>query len=225
MEVSQQLVQIKERIKEACTRVCRDFSEVKIVAVTKYVTNERTREAVVAGVIHIGENRIEGLKEKRAFLSDSDVKWHFIGSLQRRKVKDVLQAGVDYIHSLDRLSLAEEIQKRSTSVVNCFIQINISGEASKHGLKVEEVGSFVKQLEGFDRIRIVGCMTMAPFEASQSEIRAVFRKLKQIQEEIQALNLPYAPCNECSMGMSNDYEIAIEEGATFIRLGTILVGS
>lgn len=224
MEVSQQLAQIKERIQKACMRVGRDASEVKIVAVTKYVTNARAKEAVEAGLTHIGENRIEGLKEKQAFLPDANVSWHFIGSLQSRKVKDVLQAGVDYIHSLDRISLAEEIQKRSTSVVKCLIQVNISEEESKHGLKVEALNGFVKQLAAFDRICVVGLMTMAPLEATPSEIRAIFCKLKQLQTEIQALNLSYAPCYECSMGMSNDFEIAIEEGATFIRLGTVLVG-
>lgn len=226
MEVVRQLKAVQNRIDAACKRVNRSPEEVKIVAVTKYVSNERTKEAVDAGILHIGENRVEGLCAKQGFLSDckENITWHFIGSLQSRKVKDVLQAGADYIHSLDRQSLAEEIQKRSMSVVNCFVQVNVSGEESKHGLTVEEAIPFIQGLEGFPNIRVVGLMTMAPLDANEQEIREVFRSLKSLQVKIEAMNLPYAPCHECSMGMSNDFEIAIEEGATFIRLGTILVG-
>lgn len=227
MEVIQQLEAVQNKIDAACKRVNRNPAEIKIVAVTKYVSNERTAEAVGAGILHIGENRVEGLKAKQAFLSkcEKDITWHFIGSLQSRKVKDVLCANVDYIHSLDRLSLAEEIQKRSTSTVHCFVQVNVSEEQSKHGLKVEEVIPFIQALESFPHIHVVGLMTMAPLDASEQEIRKVFRHLKNLQMRIEEMNLPYAPCHECSMGMSNDFEIAIEEGATFIRLGTILVGS
>lgn len=226
MRVIQQLESIQDKIQAVCERTKRDLSEIQIVAVTKYVSNERTKEAIDAGILHIGENRIEGLNEKKAFLTkyEGNITWHFIGTLQSRKVKDVLQANVDYIHSLDRLSLAEEIQKRSSGPVNCFVQVNVSEEQSKHGLKIDEVIPFIKQIEVFDHICVVGLMTMAPLDANEAEIRQVFRKLKKLQLEIEDMGLVYAPCHECSMGMSNDFEIAIEEGATVIRLGTILVG-
>ena len=224
MKVAQQLAKVKEKIQAACTRVGRNPEEVKIVAVTKYASNERTKEAIEAGLLHIGENRLEGLKEKQAFLTDFNIQWHFIGSLQSRKVKEVLHSGVHYIHSLDRLSLAEEIQKRSISVVRCFVQVNVSKEESKHGLAVWELNPFIQALEQFPNICVVGLMTMAPLKATKEELRLYFRQLKKLQLEIEAMQLSYAPCDECSMGMSNDFEIAVEEGATFIRLGTVLVG-
>jgi len=128
------------------------------------------------------------------------------------------------LHSLDRMSLAEEIEKRAVNPVKCFVQVNVSGEESKHGLSKEEVIPFIQSLEKFSKIQVVGLMTMAPNTDDKEVIRKVFRGLKELQQEIANLNLPYAPCQELSMGMSNDYEIAIEEGATFIRIGTALVG-
>jgi PLP dependent protein len=177
----------------------------------------------LAGVEHIGENRIEGLLEKKEYLADKNVKWHFIGTLQSRKVKDIINH-VDYIHSLDRLSLAKEIQKRADKTISCFVQVNVAEEDSKHGLAVKEVISFVDKLKDYDKIKVVGLMTMAPFTEDESIVRNVFSTLKQLQIDIQNKDLPHAPCEELSMGMSNDYVIAVEEGATFVRIGTDLVG-
>ncbi|MGM9928939.1 MAG: YggS family pyridoxal phosphate-dependent enzyme [Bacillus sp. (in: firmicutes)] len=222
MKVIENLAAIEEKIQQACEKSNREKQQIKLIAVTKYVSNERTQEAVDAGVHHIGENRIEGLMEKQQFL-DKQPKWHFIGSLQTRKVKDVIEH-VDYIHSLDRLSLAKEIQKRASKSINCFVQVNASGEASKHGLAPHEVCSFIQEIQDYDRIKVVGLMTMAPFTEDETILRKCFRTLKELQQEVQDLQLENAPCTELSMGMSNDYEIAIEEGATFIRIGTALVG-
>ena len=125
---------------------------------------------------------------------------------------------------MDRLSLAKEIDKRANEPISCFVQVNTSGEETKHGLVPEAVEDFVKRLEEFPKIKVVGLMTMAPFTTDELIIRDCFRRLKQLQLEIQNLDLPYASCTELSMGMSNDFPIAIEEGATFIRIGAALVG-
>lgn len=213
---------ITEKIVKACEKVGRDPEEVTIIAVTKYVTIERAQEALKAGIIHLGENRDQELLKKYEVLGNQPI-WHFIGTLQTRKVKKIIDK-VDYIHSLDRLSLAEEIHKRANRKIPCFVQVNVSGEESKHGLPPEEVLPFIQQLAMYSNIEIVGLMTMAPYIKDEQILRNCFRSLKQLQDEIQNLKLPYAPCTELSMGMSNDYEIAVEEGATFVRIGTSLVG-
>ncbi|WP_269920337.1 YggS family pyridoxal phosphate-dependent enzyme [Caldifermentibacillus hisashii] len=213
---------ITEKIAKACEKVGRDPEEVTIIAVTKYVTIERAQEALKAGIIHLGENRDQEFLKKYEVLGNQPI-WHFIGTLQTRKVKKIIDK-VDYIHSLDRLSLAEEIHKRANRKIPCFVQVNVSGEESKHGLPPEEVLPFIQQLAMYSNIEIVGLMTMAPYIKDEQILRNCFRSLKQLQDEIQNLKLPYAPCTELSMGMSNDYEIAVEEGATFVRIGTSLVG-
>ncbi len=212
---------ILENIDEAKKRANATQS-VKIVAVTKAVDVARTKEALEAGLVHIGENRPEGLHTKQELIK-SGAQWHYIGTLQTRKVKHVIN-DIDYLHSLDRLSLAEEIEKRAEKPVKCFVQANVSGEESKHGLARDEVVPFIKQLASYKKIEVVGLMTMAPDVEDEDVIRGVFRELKKLQQEVVALQLAYAPCLELSMGMSNDYEIAIEEGATFVRIGTALVG-
>ncbi|MFC0237694.1 YggS family pyridoxal phosphate-dependent enzyme [Fictibacillus phosphorivorans] len=223
MSIKENKEHIFNEIQKACEKKNRSSKGVNLIAVTKYVSNETTKDAVLAGIEHIGENRIEGLLSKKEFLKDLPVKWHFIGTLQTRKVKDVIEH-VDYIHSLDRLSLASEIQKRADRTVSCFVQVNVAEEDSKHGLPVKDVVAFVDKLKDYDRIQVVGLMTMAPFTEDETLIRNVFSTLKQLQLEIQNLELVHAPCTELSMGMSNDFSIAVEEGATFIRIGTSLVG-
>ncbi len=193
-----------------------------VIAVTKYVTIERAKEAYQAGIRHFGENRLEGFKEKKEALP-KDAVLHFIGSLQSRKVKDVIN-DVDYFHALDRMSLAKEINKRAEHTISCFLQVNVSGESSKHGISLDEVNAFIEEIKQFENIKIVGLMTMAPYTDDNAYIQSLFRKLRTKRDEIKKLNLEYAPCEELSMGMSNDYPIAIEEGATFVRIGTKLVG-
>ncbi|WHY74347.1 YggS family pyridoxal phosphate-dependent enzyme [Fictibacillus enclensis] len=222
MNIQQNLSVIQNNISEACKKKNRNPQDVKIIAVTKYVSTETAQEAVSSGVEHIGENRQEGLLEKHNALG-RDATWHFIGSLQSRKVKEILPY-VDYIHSLDRLSLAKEIEKRADRTINCFIQVNVSKEESKHGLPAEDIVSFVDKIKEYPHIRIVGLMTMAPHTGDEEILRSVFSTLKQLQQDIQSKQYEHAPCTELSMGMSNDYEIAVQEGATFVRIGTSLVG-
>ncbi|OOE12011.1 YggS family pyridoxal phosphate-dependent enzyme [Fictibacillus arsenicus] len=223
MNILENKEKILDKIQAACMKKNRSSKGVNLVAVTKYVSNETTKNAALAGVEHIGENRIEGLIEKKEYLADMNVKWHFIGTLQSRKVKDIINH-VDFIHSLDRLSLAKEIQKRADKTISCFVQVNVAEEDSKHGLAVKEVISFVDKLKDYDKIKVVGLMTMAPFTEDESVVRNVFSTLKQLQIDIQNKDFSHAPCEELSMGMSNDYVIAVEEGATFVRIGTDLVG-
>jgi pyridoxal phosphate enzyme (YggS family) len=151
----------------------------------------------------------------------SNISWHFIGNLQRRKVKSVINE-IDFFHALDGLKLANEIQKRAEKTIRCFIEVNVSGEASKHGISPEEVEQFIDSIATYDRIQVVGLMTMAPFDSTVEEQHQFFKTLKKLQENIEAKNLPYAPCTETSMGMSNDFSVAIQEGATFVRVGTAL---
>lgn len=222
MKVEENLKSIQEKIDEACKRSGRNPGEVTIIAVTKYVSTERAKEAVSAGIANLGENRDEGMLAKHEEIGHA-AKWHFIGSLQTRKVKNIIGIA-DYIHSLDRLSLAKEIDKRAEETVQCLIQVNASGEESKQGLSPEEVIPFVKDLEAYPYISAAGLMTMAPFTDDEEVLRHCFRTLKTLQKNIQDLNLAHAPCRELSMGMSNDFGIAVEEGATMVRIGTALVG-
>ena len=222
MNVKNNLEKINNDIKNICQKSGRNFEDITLIAVTKYVGDERVKEAQEAGVHDFAENRaVNYIERKEKFL---EATWHLIGSLQTRKVRDVINK-VDYFHALDRESLAVEIEKRAEHVINCFVQVNTSGEESKHGLTPEEVLEFIKGLEEYPKIRVVGLMTMAPFLEDEATLRSCFRKLRELRDEIKGLCLEYAPCKFLSMGMSNDYEIAIEEGATHIRIGTALVGN
>ncbi|MFC4712526.1 YggS family pyridoxal phosphate-dependent enzyme [Planococcus dechangensis] len=214
---------IKSKFEEMTNKLNKVRSGIEIVAVTKQVGTVTTQEAVDAGIRHIGENRPEGLKHKRSEVK-GDVAWHYIGALQSRKVKEVIDS-IDYLHSLDRMSLAKEIQKRASKRVKCFVQVNVSGEDSKSGFAPEQVRPFVESLKDFDKIEIVGLMTMAPNTDDENVLRATFKGLKTLQRQIAEKQWQHAPCTELSMGMSNDYLIAADEGATFVRVGTALVGS
>ncbi|WP_210363745.1 YggS family pyridoxal phosphate-dependent enzyme [Bacillus sp. REN3] len=223
MKVSGNLENIRKHIEEACRKVDRRPDDIRIIAVTKYVSAERAQEAIEAGIPDLGENRDEGLLAKAGQLKDKPV-WHFIGTLQSRKVKNIIDH-VTYIHSLDRLSLAKEINKRAATKVACLVQVNASGEESKHGLKPEAVPDFIEQLKEYPNIMVAGLMTMAPNTENEQIVRDCFRTLRKLQDRIKGMGLDYAPCTELSMGMSNDYQIAVEEGSTMVRIGTALVGN
>ncbi|MBB4824008.1 pyridoxal phosphate enzyme (YggS family) [Sporosarcina luteola] len=221
--LKRRIADIDHEIAAACERSGRERSDVTVVAVTKQVSAERAEEVISEGIFHLGENRSEGLLGKQQQIKDP-VTWHFIGNVQSRKVKDFINQ-IDYLHALDRISLAKEIQKRADRTINCFVQVNVSGEESKSGLSSEEVGPFLDEVAAFDKIRVVGLMTMAPFTEDTEFIRYVFRSLRELRDDMAAKQLDHAPCSLLSMGMSNDYSIAIEEGATHVRIGTALVGT
>ncbi|MCL6573451.1 MAG: YggS family pyridoxal phosphate-dependent enzyme, partial [Bacillus sp. (in: Bacteria)] len=194
MSVAAKLEQIKQQINGACLKVNRNPEEVEVIAVTKYVSTQRAHEALEAGISHLGENRDEGLLEKWEVLRDKPI-WHFIGSLQTRKVKNIIDK-VDYIHSLDRITLADEINKRAGKTIKCLVQVNVSGEESKHGLTPEDAIVFIESLSPFENISMEGLMTMAPFTDDEDIIRECFRKLRELRTLVQALNLDFAPCTE-----------------------------
>lgn len=221
MNVRENFETITKEIVETCGKVGRNLEEVNLVAVTKYVGDARVKEAIEAGITDFAENRSQNYVERKNKYSNKT--WHLIGSLQTRKVRDVIN-DVDYFHALDRDSLAKEIEKRAEKEIKCFVQVNVSGEESKHGLTPEQTIDFIKSLEQYSKIKVVGLMTMAPFVEDEEILRNCFRKLRELRDEVKGLDLSYAPCEFLSMGMSNDYKIAIEEGATHIRVGTALVG-
>lgn len=216
------LIENKERIFSQVAQAMETANrtdQVNVIAVTKYVGIDQAKVLVDTGVRHIGENRVDKFLEKYQALNDEGLTWHLIGSLQRRKVKEVINY-VDYFHALDSMKLAQEIQKRASHPIKCFIQVNISGEESKHGFAPEELDALLPEMENLDNLQIVGLMTMAPFEASQDELQAIFAATHQLQKELQKKQLKNMPFTELSMGMSRDYDVAIANGATFVRIGT-----
>ncbi|MEK4798495.1 YggS family pyridoxal phosphate-dependent enzyme [Thermoactinomyces sp. FSL K6-2592] len=217
---------VKQRIEQACQRSCRDPKEVHVLAVTKYLDTEATKNILDLGLEHVGENRVQNALPKWEELKDRGT-WHFIGHLQRRKAKDVV-GKFSYIHSLDRFSLAEEINKRVLQggypPQRCFLQVNVSGEESKYGISPQELEEFAREVANLNTIDITGLMTMAPIADNPEEVRPVFRELKRLQGKLQRLNHPRLQVPHLSMGMSQDFEIAIEEGATWVRLGSVLIG-
>ena len=210
---------VYQAVQKACEDAGRSKDDVNIVAVTKYVSATVAENLVKTGIKHIAENRVDKFLDKYQALQSYDLTWHLIGTLQRRKVKDVINL-VDYFHALDSLKLAEEIQKRADHPINCFLQVNVSGEASKHGFSPSELDSVLEVITDFDHIRIVGLMTMAPIDASDHELSEIFAETNRLRKSIQEKNLENAPCDQLSMGMSGDYPLAIRNGSTFVRIGS-----
>ena len=209
---------VRQQVETARNKANRQ-DQVNVIAVTKYVDVVTTEAMVKTGIQHIGENRVDKFLEKYQALKEYDLTWHLIGSLQRRKVKDVINL-VDYFHALDSVNLAQEIQKRAEHPIKCFLQVNISGEESKHGFAPDELDDVLAEIAQLDKIEIVGLMTMAPFEASQEELQDIFSKTHQLQKQLEKKQLKNMPFSELSMGMSRDFEVAIANGATYVRIGT-----
>ena len=209
---------VRQQVETARNKANRQ-DQVNVIAVTKYVDVATTDTLVKTGIQHIGENRVDKFLEKYQALKEYDLTWHLIGSLQRRKVKDVINF-VDYFHALDSVKLAQEIQKRAEHPIKCFLQVNISGEESKHGFAPDELDDVLAEIAQLDKIEIVGLMTMAPFEASQEELQDIFSKTHQLQKQLEKKQLKNMPFSELSMGMSRDFEVAIANGATYVRIGT-----
>lgn len=224
--IRENIESIRKRIADAAKRAGRDVDDIKLISVTKTVDVDKVVEAIAAGALDAGENKPQELARKYEVLGDK-IRWHQIGSLQTNKVKYIIDK-VCIIHSLDREGLAEEIDKRANKagrVIDCLVQVNISGEESKHGMSREEVEPFVRLVaEKYPNIKIKGLMTMAPFDAERDEIRKVFRELKGLSDEINNMNIGNVEMKELSMGMTNDFEIAVEEGATMVRVGTAIFG-
>ena len=208
-----------QQIADASQKANRNLDAVSVIAVTKYVDVQTAEALLPLGIHHSGENRVDKFLEKYQALKDYPVTWHLIGTLQRRKVKEVIPF-VDYFHALDSLKLAQEIQKRTDHVIKCFLQVNISGEESKHGFSKEELLELLPELAKLDQIEYVGLMTMAPFEAGSDELKKIFKDTPALQAEIREKQIPNMPMTELSMGMSRDFKEAIQFASTFVRIGT-----
>ncbi|MEK3737999.1 MULTISPECIES: YggS family pyridoxal phosphate-dependent enzyme [Paenibacillus] len=225
LTLQERIAEVEQRVARACAASGRDRNDVKVIAVTKYVSLEMVSSVLEAGLEHIAESRWQDAEHKWKVLGDKGT-WHFIGHLQTNKVKDVI-GKFQYIHSLDRMSLAQELHKKALAAdqeVNVFLQVNISGEDTKFGLSPEAVPGFLREIASLDRVKVIGLMTMAPLEGDPELTRPVFRGLRELRDELNQLALTPEPITELSMGMSNDFEVAIQEGATWVRLGTVLVG-
>jgi len=216
---------INEKIKKAALKVERNPEEIKLVAVTKTATIEQIEEAIKAGVKIIGENKVQEAKEKYQIIT-ADIEWHLVGHLQTNKVKYAVEI-FDCIHSVDSIKLAEEIDKRSLQfgkTTNVLVEVNVSGEETKYGIKPEEVVLFLKNISEFTGIRVRGLMTIAPIVEDKEEVRPYFRRLRELSKEIKSKNIKNVKMDYLSMGMSEDFEIAIEEGANMVRIGRGIFG-
>ncbi len=225
--MKEQLQAVLERIGRACERSGRDPQDVRLVAVSKTVAAERVRQAVAAGVQILGENYIQETRDKQAELGDLSVSWHFIGHLQRNKAKYAVRM-FDLIHSLDSLKLARELDRQAARhgrVQPVLIQVNISREESKSGIATEEIETLVREVAGLEHLRLQGLMTMPPFFDQPERARPYFRKLAELARHIAQLDIAGVSMQELSMGMSGDFEVAIEEGATLVRVGTAIFGA
>ncbi len=212
---------------ETCVRVGRRPEEVRLLLATKTVPPERIKTAIEAGVGLIGENKVQELRDKYADLQGVEHEKHLIGHLQSNKIKDVLKYGVSCIQSVDRISLAEKLDRRlryEGKTMDVLVQVNTSGEESKFGVRPEEAMDLVSAIARYPSLQIKGLMTIGLFSAEDEKVRECFKLLKKIQLAIQQLAIPNVAMQELSMGMSGDMEIAIQEGATLIRVGTAIFG-
>ena len=223
--IAENLTNVKNNIKEACMKAGRDVSEVTLVAVSKMKPNKDILEAYDAGIRVFGENYVQELAEKMEELPD-DIKWHMIGHLQRNKVKYIV-GRVDMIHSVDSRRLAQEISERSLKlgkVTDILAQINMAGEESKFGLRPDEATDFAIAVSEMKGIRLRGLMTSAPFVEDAEKNRNIFRSMKDLSVDIMKKNIDNVLMDTLSMGMTADYKVAIEEGATLVRVGTAVFG-
>lgn len=219
MSIAENVENILNKVDVAKAASSYSNQDVQVIAVTKYVEAEKAAQVVEAGIHHLAENRTDLFLEKYEALENKDITWHLIGNLQRRKVKDVINL-VDYFHALDSVKLAKEIEKRAEHPIKCFLEVNISGEETKHGFAPEDIDQALAEISQLDNVEIVGLMTMAPIDADNEQLDNIFASMKQLQIEIAAKEITNIPCTELSMGMSRDYTRAIQQGATFVRIGT-----
>jgi len=237
--LSENLKRLRDRIESACQRARREPSSVRLIAVTKYVEMEVVRQALELGIVDLGESRAQQLNqragmmheflERRSVLAGRSAapmrpRWHMVGHLQRNKVKLVVP-WAELVHSVESLRLAEDLHLQSAKcgkVLDILLQVNTSGEKSKFGIAVGAVPHLVEHLEAWPNIRLCGLMTMAPLEASPLELRLCFERLRDVFEDMRGDKRLGRHFRELSMGMSNDFEAAIEAGSTMIRIGSVL---
>lgn len=224
--IETQLLEVQRRIEEACRRAGREAGEVTLIAVSKTKPLPQLIEAYDCGVREFGENKVQEILEKASQMPE-DARFHMIGHLQRNKVKQVLKHAV-LIHSVDSIRLAEQIQveaEKAGKIQDILLEVNVAREESKTGFMVEEVMDAVLAIHLLPNVRIRGLMTIAPFVENSEENRPVFKKLYQLSVDIKSKNIDNTTMGVLSMGMTGDYEVAIEEGATMIRVGTGIFGA
>ena len=224
--IAQNLETIHYRIQAACEKSNREPEEVRLLLATKTVGADRIKLALKHGEKLIGENKVQELKKKCNAIEQFNPEVHFIGHLQTNKIKEVIK-WASCIESVDRFSLAEKLHERlvlENKTIDCYIQINTSYEESKFGIAPEKALDLIQQVAQFETLRIKGLMTIGLFSAAPEKVRKCFQLLKKIQKEAISFNLPNVSMKELSMGMSGDLEIAIEEGATIVRVGTAIFG-
>ena len=225
--ISENLVQVKRCIIEAAKRAGRDPSGVRLLAVTKEQSDATVAKGIQAGMTLFGENKVQEASGKiEAFGRKNGLEWHFIGRLQKNKVKFIFDL-FDLIHSVDSLALAEAIHKKAQKIGSCMpilLQVNISGEKSKLGIDPLDLPREIRKFAKLEGVKISGLMTIPPFDRNPETSRPYYARLRELRDTCSSLNIPRIYLDELSMGMSNDYEVAIEEGATLVRVGTGLFG-
>lgn len=218
---------ILKRIENACINAGRNPKEVKLLMATKTVSTDRIKIALQTGQTLIAENKVQEVKEKYEDLKNIPHTSHFIGHLQTNKIKDILKYGVQCVQSVDRLDLAEKLHQKLLAEgreMDILIQVNTSNEESKFGVSPENTLDLVKEISTLSTLKIKGLMTIGLFSSDEERVRTCFQLLKSLQQKITNLNLPNVEMKELSMGMSGDLEIAIQEGATIVRVGTAIFG-
>jgi len=216
---------ILDRIADAAAKAERDPREIRLLAAAKSQSVEAIRAAIGAGVTLIGENYVQEAADKKKLIADA-VEWHMIGHLQRNKAKVAVQL-FDVIESLDNLALARELDKEGAKrgkTIRAFVEVNLGGEESKSGIVKDRVSSMCVELDKLTHLRVEGLMTVPPFRENLEDVRPYFRELRQLRAQLNELRLPNLQLKELSMGMTHDYTVAIEEGATIVRIGTALFG-
>jgi pyridoxal phosphate enzyme (YggS family) len=225
VDVAANYCQIMERVKEAAAKVGRDPREVKVLGAAKSQSVGSIRAAIAAGVSLIGENYVQETVRKKKNVSEP-VEWHMIGHLQRNKANAAVEI-FDVIESLDSLALAEELEnagKKRAKKVRVFVEVNVAGETSKTGIDGENLAELLHRVGELTHISVEGLMLVPPLRQNAEEVRPYFRELRELQLELRPLGIPNVAIGELSMGMTHDFPVAIEEGATIVRIGTGLFG-
>ena len=223
--ITENLEQVRKNIDEACRMAGRDPKEVTLIAVSKTKPVSMLKEAYDAGARCFGENKVQEIMDKHPQLPE-DIQWHMIGHLQRNKVKYIVDK-VSMIHSVDSLRLAQTIEQEAAKHNVCvpvLLEVNVAQEESKFGLKMDEVLPLIERIAEFPHIKVCGLMTIAPFVENAEENRMFFRQLKKLSVDIEAKNINNVSMSVLSMGMTGDYQVAVQEGATMVRVGTGIFG-
>ncbi|WZL74766.1 YggS family pyridoxal phosphate-dependent enzyme [Clostridiaceae bacterium 35-E11] len=222
--IKDNIMNLRKQVADTCNKIGRNTEDIQIIGVTKTIDSDRMSEAIQCGMTDVGENKVQEIINKYDIVSP--VHWHMIGHLQTNKVKYIIDK-VKLIHSLDRITLAKEINKRAKQhnlIIETLVQVNVAQEDTKFGLNCNEVNDFIDQVQEMENIKISGFMTIAPYVENPEDVRQYFKRLKSMFEEVKSKKMRGVEMKYLSMGMTNDFQIAIEEGSNMIRVGTGIFG-